>query len=100
MQTAATRNFLLLAHNQLDESLTTSKNTQQLFSDHKKAFKRFSKLLITNLVDMYPQRKEVLPALVKKVVALAGSKQRLIRLSFTQISIQLLKHILENLHES
>lgn len=100
LQTASTRNFLLLSHGQLNESLVASKNMQQLCSDHKKAFKRFAKLLVTNLVDMFPQRKDVLPALVNKVVSLAGSKQRLIRLSFTQISIQLLKHILENLHES
>ena len=97
LQNATSRNFFLLAQGQVDESL--SDNVSQLYSDQKKAFKRFCKLLVTNLVDMFPQRKDVLPNLVGRVVGLAGSKQRLVRLSFTHVAIMLMKNLLENLRE-
>lgn len=45
--------------------------------------KRFCKLLVSGLVDLYPAKKDLLPAVIEECRAMSRSKIRLLRLSFT-----------------
>ena len=63
-----------------------------------KTFKRFCKVLVTNLVDMYPKNKTHLPALMKEILNFSQSKLRLFRYSFTIIGMQFFKPLLEQAH--
>jgi len=66
---------------------------------HKKFFKRFCKLLVSNLIDMYPKRDKILPSIVSKICILSQVKQRLVRMAFTYISMQLTKVLLAQHHD-
>ena len=61
---------------------------------HKKFFKRFCKIIITDLVDMFPKRNRLIPAIVDKVCIIAQSKVRLVRFGFTYIAFGLMKVLL------
>ena len=50
---------------------------------HLKAFKRFCKVLTTDLVDVYPRKKQHLLSLVSGIVDLSQSTLRLMRYGFT-----------------
>ena len=65
---------------------------------HVRTFKRFCKVLTTNLIDMYPKNKTVLPALLKEILNLSKSKLRLFRYSFTYIGMQFFKPVLDQAH--
>ena len=75
-------------------------DTVQLFStekegaNHKKFFKRFCKIIVTDLVDMFPKRNRLIPAIVDKVCIIAQSKVRLVRFGFTFIAFGLMKVLL------
>ena len=56
-----------------------------------RGFKRFTKLLVGNLIDMYPANKELLPMIVGEICMLSRQKLRLLRSCFTQIAIQFFK---------
>jgi hypothetical protein len=62
--------------------------------NHKKQFKRFCKILITGLIDMYPTRDNLLVKIIDKVSILAQSKIRLIRFGFTFIALNITKVLL------
>lgn len=63
--------------------ISTSKVSQQKL----KTLKRFIKILCSSLVDLYPAKKELLPALVTEVKNFSKSKMRVIRFCFTQIGL-------------
>lgn len=65
----------------------------------RKFFKRFAKLLVSNLVDLYPKREGVLGSVVDKVALLAQSKVRIVRLAATFAAMVLLKEVLTQQHE-
>jgi hypothetical protein len=58
-----------------------------------RTFKRFIKLLASALIDLFPAKKELLPALITEIRNFSRSKMRLIRFSFAQIGIQVFKHL-------
>ena len=66
---------------------------------HKKFFKRFCKILVTNIIDAYPKKERVLVNLVDKISILAQSKVRLIRYSFTCIALGFTKTLLNQHHD-
>lgn len=80
-------------------------DTLQLFSvekgesNHKKFFKRFCKIIVTDLVDMYPKRSNLLSAIVDKVCIMAQSKIRLVRFGFTFIALGLTKVLLHQFND-
>lgn len=90
-----TKNYLILAQNQIE----TGDGKHASASEHKKCFKRFVKLLVKNLIELYPRRQQVLPLLVDRVVALTESKLRFLRLSFTQVAMHMLKVAISELQE-
>ena len=49
---------------------------------HRKQFKRFCKLFITGLVDMYPRRSHLLTHLTERLCLFLDCRQRLVRLTF------------------
>ena len=57
----------------------TNKDAQK----HLRAFKRFFKILTTNLVDVFPDKKEHLTSLVTAILNFSMSKSRLLRFGFT-----------------
>ena len=61
---------------------------------HKKQFKRFCKILVRAIVDMFPLRDNLLGAIVDKICVLAQCNIRLIRFSFTFIGVALMKVLL------
>jgi len=61
---------------------------------HLRNFKRFVKLLTTNLIDIYPAKSEYLPAIIQEVRNLSRQKMRLIRFSATYIGMQFFKQLL------
>jgi len=68
--------------------------TEKEGGNHKKFFKRFCKIIITDLVDMFPKRNRLIPAIVDKVCIIAQSKVRLVRFGFTYIAFGLMKVLL------
>ena len=50
---------------------------------HLRAFKRFCKVLVTNLVDIFPVKNEIMPCLVTEILNMSHSKLRLFRHGFT-----------------
>ena len=64
--------------------------------NHKKFFKRFCKLFVTNQVDNFPARDGVLDTIVEKVCLFSQSKIRIIRFAFTYIALGLFKSVLSN----
>jgi len=67
--------------------------------NHKKQFKRFCKIVVGSLVDMYPLRDQLLAKLVDKVCLLAQSKIRLVRFGFTYVALGLLKVLLSQFND-
>jgi hypothetical protein len=61
---------------------------------HRKFLKRFFKIFVTNLIEMYPEKKKILPLIIDKVCILAQCKIRLIRYGFTVIAMGLTKVLL------
>ena len=60
-----------------------------------RTFKRFCKILTTNLIDMYPKKQTNLPTLLKEILNFSKSKLRLFRYSFTYIGMQFFRPILD-----
>lgn len=50
-------------------------------------FKKFCKLLVANLVDLYPAKKEVLVDIVREVCNMSRMRVRLVRYAFTSIGM-------------
>jgi hypothetical protein len=61
-------------------------------------FKKFCKLLVVNLVDLYPAKKEILVDIVREVCNMSRLRVRLVRYAFTSIGMQLLKNLLAQKH--
>lgn len=57
---------------------------------HIRQFKRFTKLLVSNIVDLFPQQKELTSCLVQEIINFSQCKMRLLRLGFTYIGMQIL----------
>ena len=67
--------------------------------NHKKQFKRFCKIFVSGLIDMYPLRDKLLCRIIDKVCLLAQSKVRLIRFGFTYIALGLTKVLLNQFND-
>ena len=57
--------------------------------------KRFCKLLVSGLVDLYPAKRELLPSLLEECRVLTRSKIRLLRLGATHFTMQLYRQLLD-----
>lgn len=61
----------------------SSKNCQA----HVRTFKRFCKVLTTNLVDVFPAKKQHMLGLVREILNFSRCKMRLLRFGFTHIGL-------------
>ena len=61
---------------------------------HLRSFKKFCKILVANLVDIYPARSELLIEVVHEACHFLRFRIRLVRYAFTFIGMQLLKNLL------
>jgi len=61
---------------------------------HLRHFKKFCKLFVANLVDLFPAKKDVLIDIIREVCNLTRLKVRIARYAFTCIGMHLLKHLL------
>ena len=61
---------------------------------HLRHFKKFCKLFVANLVDIYPARSELLVEITREVCNLARFRIRLVRYAFTLIGMQIMKNLL------
>lgn len=66
---------------------------------HRKFFKRFCKILVTNIIDAYPKKEKLLINLVDKICILCQSKVRLVRYGFTSIALGFIKTLLSQYHD-
>ena len=66
---------------------------------HKKFFKRFCKILVTNVIDAYPKKEKLLINIVDRICILAQSKIRLVRYGFTCIALGFTKTLLTQYHD-
>ena len=64
-----------------------------------KHFKRACKILVSNLVDVFPSQKNCLPAIIKEILNFSRAKVRLLRHVFTQVGMQIFFHILTEVKE-
>jgi hypothetical protein len=74
-------------------------STEKDGNTHKKFLKRFFKILVTNLIDMYPKRHKLLELIIDKICILAQSKVRLIRFGFTVFALSLTKVLLHQFND-
>jgi hypothetical protein len=65
---------------------------------HLRHFKKFCKLLVANLVDLFPAKKELLVDIAREVCIMSRFRVRLVRYAFTSIGMQLLKNLLAQKH--
>lgn len=65
---------------------------------HLRHFRKFCKLLVANLVDLYPAKKELLVDIAREVCIMSRLRIRLVRYAFTSIGMQLLKNLLAQKH--
>ena len=72
-------------------------STEKDGSNHKKFFKRFCTIMVTNLIDMFPKRSDLVSLIIDKVCILAQSKIRLIRFGFTFIALGITKVLLNQI---
>jgi hypothetical protein len=56
--------------------------------------KKVIKMVISNLVDLYPAKKNLMPALIKEILNLSNQKMRLLRYVFTCVGVQVFHQIL------
>ena len=60
--------------------------------------KKFCKLLVANLVDLFPAKKDLLIDMIREVCNLSRLRTRLMRYAFTSIGMMLLKNLLAQQH--
>lgn len=60
---------------------------------HLRQLKKFCKLLVTNLVDLFPARKELLIDVAREICNFSRLRIRLVRYSFTFIGMLVLKNL-------
>lgn len=61
---------------------------------HARNFKRFCKVLMTNLVDVFPAKKQHVLGLVREILNFSRCKLRLLRFGFTHIGLTIFSHTL------
>lgn len=61
---------------------------------HIRSFKRFCKVLCTNLVDSYPAKKQHMQGIVREILNFSRCKMRLLRYGFTQIGLHFFQQLL------
>jgi hypothetical protein len=61
-------------------------------------FKKLCKLLVNNLVDLFPAKKDFLIDVIQEVCNLSRLRVRLVRYAFTYIGMILLKNLLAQAH--
>lgn len=75
--------------------LSKSKSSQA----HVRIFKRFCKVLITNLVDVFPAKKKHMYALAREILNFSRCKMRLFRSGFTQIGLCIFSQLLTEVNQ-
>ena len=62
-------------------------STSKQAATHLRTFKRFVKILVTNLVDSYPEEGDFISMLIAEIRSFAKMKMRLFRFAFTYIGM-------------
>lgn len=62
--------------------------------NHLRAFKRFAKVLVNNLVDVFPSKQSSMTRLLAEIIKFSGSKVRLFRHGFTQVGLEIFHGLL------
>jgi hypothetical protein len=70
----------------------------KLAQTHLRLFKKLCKLLVNNLVDLFPAKKDFLIDVIQEVCNLSRLRVRLVRYAFTYIGMILLKNLLAQAH--